>query len=219
MTRHPSKHELLEHAENLLVHRPISAKIGGHIASCKACQAELEGVRASFDFIAEARELEPTSDFTAQILMAAQNERRIMNAKRSRLSLVASAAKIAGYAAAVLVIGTVCFSAALVKQANTDQAAFGKKIASSTAIAPDSSLKNATDIRTLAAAVDQPSKKKPSLWEVEHRRTVRALNADIEAAQAALERNPGCDRATRIMANNLQRQAQALKALYLERAL
>ena len=64
-----------------------------------------------------------------------------------------------------------------------------------------------------------PSKQPPTLNELEHRRTASAISADIEAARAALARNPGCDRARRVVESNLQRQAQALKAVYVERSL
>jgi hypothetical protein len=221
MKRHPGKSELFDHAESIVAHRPISAKIGGHIAGCRACQAEVEGMRASIEFAVEAPELEPSTDFTSQLLLAAQQERRALNTRRSKMSVAASIAKIGGYAAAILLVGAICFSVALTGKPGgaAVQAIETTPPLDAATASRDAMAKTATDIETLASAVEQPSRKKPSLWELEHRRTVSALNANIEAARAALERNPGCDRANKIINVNMQRQAQALKALYVEKAM
>jgi hypothetical protein len=45
---------------------------------------------------------------------------------------------------------------------------------------------------------------------------VLALHADRTAALAALKRNPGCARASRLVTANLEREAQALRTLYVE---
>jgi hypothetical protein len=85
-------------------------------------------------------------------------------------------------------------------------------------VSPETLSKATADIEALASAVSGPSKNPPSARELERRRAVMALNKDFEAARAALERNPGCERARKVMDTNLQRQAQTLRSLYAERS-
>ncbi|MCX5772103.1 MAG: hypothetical protein NTZ09_17770, partial [Candidatus Hydrogenedentes bacterium] len=88
-----------------------------------------------------------------------------------------------------------------------------------TGISPEVLRQAAAEVRTLVAALSFQPKTPPSPWEIEYRRAAQALGADIEAARAALERNPGCARASQMIGSHLQRQAQTLKALYVERNL
>jgi hypothetical protein len=221
MKRHPGKRELLAYAENLVDRRgPISAKIGGHVAGCRECANKVEAMRASLEFAKEAPPLEPSGDFTARLLLAAQNERRMVQRQRAGRSVVFTVVKGVGYAAAIVLVSAVCFGAAL---GNGPHPAVHQTVAAT--IAPDPGLtpeavqRTAAEIETLASAIGPPSKKSSSQWEMEHRRAVHALNADIEAARAALDRNPGCQRASLLVDKNLQRQAQTLRALYAERGL
>jgi predicted outer membrane protein len=123
-------------------------------------------------------------------------------------------------AAAVVLVSAVCFGVALgTTSPKPDAQPLAAKPVGDSGLSPEAILKAKAEIQALAEAVSAPSRKPPSVWELERRRAVHALNDDIEAAQAALERNPGCQRASRMVDANLQRQAQALRALYLERSL
>lgn len=224
MGRHPRKNELMTYAESLAGKGgALSVKIGGHVAGCKACQAEVEGMRSSLDFIHSAPELEPTADFTNQLLLAAQNEHRLLQQRRGRQAL-ASIAKGLSYAAGILVVGAVCFGTAL-SGGSTDERAVHAAvrqpgtIPGDAGISPEVLRQAAAEVQTLVAALSFQPKTPPSPWELEYRRAAQALGADIEAARAALERNPGCARASRMIGSHLQRQAQTLKALYVERSL
>lgn len=223
MGRHPGKIELMTYAESLAGKGgALSVKTGRHIGSCKACQAEAEGMRASLEFIHSAPDLEPTADFTNQLLLAAHNERQQLQRRSGRQALMA-VGKGLSYAAGILIVGALCFGAALSGRA-TASAGMHESIVSTGAqpdavVSPEVLRKAAAEVQTLAAALNFQPKTPPSMWELEHRRAVQALGADIEAARAALERNPGCVRASRMIDTHLQRQAQALKALYVERSL
>lgn len=220
MKRHPGKHELFAYAESLVDRRSaLSAKTGGHLASCPACKTEVEGIRRSLTFLREAPELQPSNELTRRILLAAQSERRAMQA-RARGPLPFRVLKAVAYAAAILVVSAVCFSAALNTSARAPEgyAAVATQPASPS-LSPEAIRKATTEIQTLASAVNAPSKKAPNPWELERRRAVHALNDDLEAAKAALERNPGCQRASRLVDTNLQRQAQTLRDLYVDRSL
>ena len=221
MKHHPRKYELLGYAETLVDNRAaIPAHLAAHIAACPACQAEVAAIRASLELARKVPDLEPSNDLTVQILIAAQKARRSSGQRRSGRAAARTLVKGLAYAAGVILVGAVCFSAAL----NTTspkagiQGALPQQMAD-TALSPEAIRKATSDIQTLVSAVSLPSKTPPSPWEVKQRREVHALNTDIEAARAALERNPGCDRATHMVDTNLQRQVQTLRTLYVERNL
>lgn len=220
MKRHPAKNELMHYAESLVARRPIPAQLGGHIAGCRQCQAEVAAIQLSLSFVHDAPPCEPTADFTQQLLMAARSERMAVR-RKPRFSPLRALVRTAAYAAALAVVCMVSYGTALHSVALRPDAEASSLPASPAppALSPEAIAKAAAEIQALLPALSLPSKTPPSLWEMEHRRAVHALTRDIEAARAALERNPGCDRATRIVDSNLQRQAQALKALYVERSL
>jgi len=220
MKRHPAKNELMYYAESLVARRPIPAQLGGHIAGCRECQAEVAAIQSSLSFVHDAPQFEPTADFTQQLLMAARSERLVARQK-SGFRPLRALVRTAGYAAAVGLVCVVSYGTALHSVALHGEPAPGAASVAPVppALSPEAIAKAMAEIQALLPALSLPSKTPPSLWELEHRRAVHALSRDIEAARAALERNPGCDRATRIVDSNLQRQAQALKALYVERSL
>ena len=79
--------------------------------------------------------------------------------------------------------------------------------------------KAASQVRALASALDVASARPPSAMEQRHRRMALALNDDLSAALAALERNPGNQRASRLAGLSIQRLADTQKRLYEERSL
>ncbi len=220
MKRHPSKRELLSYAESLVdTGSTISAAIVSHVAECSSCLAEVNAMRASFEFCMEAAPLEPSTELTAGILLAARQARQEVRsrsfAQRVRPYIPMRAIRTAAYAAGALLVGAVGLMAATYTSNPPVQVTTVNLPVSETS--PDVLRKTSAEIEMLAEAVGTPSKTPPSLTEREHRRSVSAVSADIEAARAALERNPGCARASRIMDKSLQRKAQALKAVYVER--
>lgn len=178
-------------------------------------------MRISLGVVRAVPTIEPTSEFNSQLLLAAQNERRALQQSRVRASVM-DVIKAAGYAAGLFLIAAVCFSAALENGISAADPSLARPAAwnmASPAPAIDTTQKAASELQTLAAAVGFPSQQPRSLWEREHLRAASVFGADIEAAKLALERNPGCDRARRIIDTNIQRQVQVLKALYVERSL
>ena len=218
---HPSGQELLAYAENLVDGgAPISAKTAKHITACPPCTAEVEAMRASLEYAASSRDIEPSSEFTAQLLLAAQKERGALGRHPARRAAVAAVKGLA-CAAGIVLVTALCFSVALnsaTVAAESLAAAPGVRNVD-TGPSPEAIRKATAEIQTLMAAVSTPSRRPQSPWEIAQRRTVSALGADIEAARAALERNPGCVRASRMVGANLERLPETLKALYVERSL
>lgn len=217
MKWHPNKHDLMVYAEGLADRRGIlSAKVGGHVSACRQCTAEVQRMRASFEVLRRSGELEPSNDFTSRVLIAARQERTAIEARRLR-PRIRPLLKGLAYAAGVLIVAAVCFKVALNAGSHVPSAyANGAMRVAEAILSPDAIRKASAEVQALASAVQTPASKRFSPIELERRRAVQSLNMDIEAARAALQRNPGCLRASRVMDANIQRQAQTLRALYLE---
>ena len=223
--RHPGKFELLAYAESLTDDRStISVRIAGHVTRCAKCQAEVDGARRSFSVMRLSPDLDPTEDSTVRLLRAAREERqRVQQQHTAARSIGWTALKGLGYAAGVLLVSAICFGIALGSggQGSGPAAVMARQEtgADNPQLSPEALRKTSADIQALSSAVSAPSKNPPSAIELERRRAVSALNKEMEAARSALARNPGCERAHRVMDSNLQRQAQNLRALYAERSL
>ena len=131
---------------------------------------------------------------------------------------MAGLAKGLAGAAAVILVASLYFSATL----DVEQRGIPEKRAAvrrAPEVSFDAISQAAAEVQALAAAVNAPSKSLPTSWEQEYRRAAEVLEGDIAAALAALERNPGCARAVNMVNANLQRQADTLRTLYIERSL
>ena len=168
----------------------------------------------------QGQAIEPSREFTARVLLAAKTERGIVMKRRARAHSIRTFAKSVGYAAGLVVVAGAWFGAASNSvDAGSLATAAAKPTVAVAAPSPEEIQKAAAQIQTLAAAVNAVASEPKSLREMQHRRVARALDADLMEALAALERNPGCERASNVVTLNLKRQAQTWKALYLERTL
>ncbi len=217
--RHPTRQQLVIYAESMVDRRAaVSAVMAAHLASCPACAAEVRSIRASLEFAARADALEPSNDLTAQILMKARHAREA-HAPRPR-SAFWLACRGAVFATGMAAVAAVVFGVALGTPEPTPQVETALHQVSEVIPSPEVIRKAAAEVKALAPAVRTAATTKPrSPREQEHLRAVNAMDADIAAAQAALQRNPGCIRASRIVNANIQRQAETLRHLYLERTL
>jgi len=220
MKRHPNKQELLAYAESCVDGHAVSALVGGHVAACSSCAAEVTAMRSSLEYVAEATDLEPSSEFTAGLLLAAKQERATVQAARVRRSTWALT-RGAAYAATLLLVAALSFGFALDTGATPAQARLTPQPVhlAEPVSNPETVRRMAAEIQTLAAALGASSATPRSPWELERRRAASTQSADIAAARAALARNPGCVRASRLMDANLERLPRTLKALYVERSL
>ena len=220
MLGHPSKLELLAYAEGLVDGHGISTATARHVATCKDCAKEVADIRSSIEFAASADELHASDELTSQILVAARTERHIQRRARGRTPLIML--KGLAYAAGIIAFSTFYFSYALgdAPAASHEVMVSPSQRTVSTGPSPEEIRKATTEIQTLAAAVGSRPQAPRNLREWQQTRAVLALDADLAAARAALQRNPGCERASRLINSNIQRQAQALKTLYyVERSL
>lgn len=224
LRRHPSKRALFAFAENSVDRAaPVDAALAAHLNQCPDCAAEVRAMRASLAFLQETPALEPSRELTQQILAAARKERSVRRAAPSARSAALAAVKGVACAGALAAAGLVIFAVALQEEAAAPAApaaSLSSAPAETGAPSPEAIRRAAAEIRTLSAAVrPKEGDAAHTPHEFVHRRTATAVEADLAAAAAALERNPGSVRASHIFNDNLPRQAEILRALYVERAL
>jgi len=180
-------------------------------------------MRESLRLVDELPELEPRPAFTAELLRSCREEsaRRIRTgAGMQRLSVVRSLA----YAATLAIVSTLVFAGALGtaehRQGSTlVSAGQSQRSAIAVTASPESLRRTTAEIQALAEAVNTGNVRYRNHTELKYRREALALGADLAEAHAALQRNPGCERASHLMTNNLQRQVKNLRTLYAEQSL
>lgn len=220
--RHLTGPERLAHAESLVDGgTPIDAALAAHLAACEHCAQEVEAMRRSFEVTRHVAPIEPSAEATAQLLMQARRLRQSLPstpARTARFSVEGRRLWTVWAAAASFVC---CVGLGVMWHGQPAAPVIASVPLSQTTEAPKANTlqKTAQDVRMLAAAVRTPTAAAASPREMAQRREVQAMDADIAAALAALQRNPGCARATQIVQANLERQKQTLRTLYTERSL
>ena len=217
---HPSRSQLVTYAENLVDGgAPVSRAIAAHVAACPQCSQELAAIRASLEFTSSADDLAPSLELTGQILT---NARTLRNHRRQRRGIpVISIFKAAAFAAGVIAVAAASFGFALSRDGLTtsgtalpENGALPRTAAALTTTSEKDLERVASEVRMLSDAVRPANLQDRSPEEIKHLRAVQSMDADIAAARAALERNPGCERASSIVNANLKRQAATLRDLY-----
>ena len=84
---------------------------------------------------------------------------------------------------------------------------------------PEDIRKANAEIETFATALRERPSGQLSVREWTQRRAALALSVEYAEALAALERNPGCLRASTLAESNVQRRAATLRSLYVEQSL
>jgi len=194
----------------------VDAAYAVHVAGCAACASEVQAIRQTLEIVRRTPQLEPSPDLTAEILVRARGERQNPHAFEPRRKSVRLAMAWAMAAGLVLAAGLGVYGHGGRVPARTPLLV-SKAAASVSSAEAERWTKTVTEVRSLAAAVRAPIEATPR--EIAQRRAVQAMDKDIAAALAALERNPGCVRASHIVQSNLERQAQTLRNLYAARNL
>ncbi len=222
MLLHPAKHELLAYSEALETGQGISTDMGRHVTSCTSCSEEVRAMRNSLALVDAAPDLEVSPELTSQILQAAKFERRAQRRAHTRFRTMAVAAKGLAFAAGVVLVSALSFRTALADRVGPTHTIHRTTLSQSTlSVSPSpEEIRSASGrIATFASAVNARSAVPQNSRDLRNARTVAALDADLTVVRTALERYPGSERAHRLMQSNLQRQAQALKTLYVEQTL
>ncbi len=212
MERHPTRLELLGYAESLIGGRPISAHLGAHVARCPACAAEVDAMRATLRVAAAGSPIEPSREFTAQVLLAAKQERTHRQRHRSRVRSLLRVSRGLGYAAALVVLSAVWFGAASEERAAVEVRGSVRPLAVLTPSPED--LQADAQVKSFAAALGASESEEVNPRELQLRYMALLLDENLQAARAALARNPTSVEAKSVVASHLKRQKEILKALY-----
>ena len=219
---HPSQRQLVEFAESLVDrHAPVSALMAAHVAGCSVCALEVKKIRASFELAAMARLPEPSNELTQRIIARARLERREQPiAPQHENALFSRFLQTAACFAATAALACLSFGAALNDMTPNNASLLRASFAANENVSQSAELQEQTDsVQALSSAVSLQQEAPTSPYELGHRRSLNALNDDISAALAALERNPGCIRANQVMLTSVERQLEGLRNLYLDRKL
>ncbi len=230
--RHLTPQLQWQHAESLAdAGKTVDAGLAAHVAQCAQCASGVESIRASLGVLHAVPELETTESMTAAILLRAREERHLVgltarhSAGRARWSRIADAMPhMPGWHARRLFATAVCMlgvaSAGLFYQRQEPPALVATRpVASVTMPLPETLKKTAAEVHTLSAVLRAPAHQAEDPHLMARRRAVQAMDADIAAALSALERNPGCERAGKVVQANLERQAQTLREMYASKGL
>jgi len=216
MRHHRAKYDLLAYAEALVDGGPVSVATARHVAACSVCRVEVEAIRASLCATGELPVIDAPTELTARILQAAAVERRVARQRR-RHAVPFRLLRAAGYAAGLLMAASWCFTSAL-GPGNPVGASDARAVMAGRP-AVDEVRQTADAVGKLALAVNVPQAAKVDPQERENRLDVLAREYDLRRGLAALERNPGCARVDQMLRASLNRQAKALKTLYVEQSL
>lgn len=220
----PSNDQMLAYAESLVDGTPMPVKVAGAVATDQQAAQELRAMRSSLELVAAAPELEPSEALTRAILLDARRLREPSQKPGARyvsawLGLLQGGFFVAlTVSAAVLVFGLALRTPAAPLSGTTSSAA-APVAAKAPAVTPDTLNRTAGEVEVLSAALRSGASGPVSPERAQRLRAVNAVDSDLEAALAALERNPGCARATHIVYTSLQRQADSLREFYVDRSL
>ncbi len=218
---HPTQRQLVAFAESLVDNRrAVSALLAAHVSECSACAREVKKIRASFEVAALAQLPEPSGDLTHRILVRAQ-EAQVKHVEKSTAAVVCTRL-LQGVTciAASVALAFVAYSAALrsVAPEMTPVPAYAAADTGAHAASDTNDMKR-DNVQAFATAVSSQQERVVSPYEYGHWRALESLNRDLDAARAALERNPGCLRANQVMRQSMAQQLEGLRDLYLDRKL
>ncbi len=220
---HPSKQQLLAYAESLVGHAsPICGATAGHVGRCAKCKAEIEAMRATFCVTHAAQDLEPSREFTANIVLAARHERQAIDRRWARFAAAGTFTRGLAFASSIAAIAGLVYTLDLPKAAPRGEIA--PQAQAATPIRMEMYPYQAPQLpshaeEVLTAAIMSPKWQPQTHREKQQLRKVQVMGDDMSAAQAALARNPYSLRATQVVKTAREQRVQEMKSLYVERSL
>ncbi|MFP4172371.1 MAG: hypothetical protein ACLFV4_05605 [Candidatus Hydrogenedentota bacterium] len=227
MRRHPARTQLYAYAEALCQSRrpAIEPAVARHVKTCVVCHREVSAMLRTLKTVEAAQPLEPGRAFTAQLMQRARQERQEREKRAALFRAWSAWGKGLAYAACLLVFAGVWFGGASGPAAKSggSQPQQGTPSLMLGSNSPQELNRAAERVDSLSRAVTRVEERMPRGggpgWEAKYRSAVGILDADLEEALAAMQRNPGYARTNELVHANLERQVQTLKSLYLGRSL
>lgn len=216
---HPTQSQLVDFAESLVDRQAsVSAVLAAHVAGCPKCAHEIQRMRASLELADLSSQPDPSAALTREIVFRARAELNKRSNPPRPGFLALRAVQYAVCAAAAVVLAVYSFSAALNDAAQAGSSPPEKTmLVSEQSVDANALLRRAETVKALSASLSLRQKSQESPRETEYRRALEMLDHDLNAARAALQRNPGNTRANQVMVMSLERQLEDLRDLYLDR--
>ena len=228
MRRHPARVQLYAYAEALCQSRrpAIDPPVARHVKTCVVCHREVSAMLRTLKTVEAAQPLEPGRAFTAQLMQRTRKERQERQKRAALVRAWSAWGKGLAYAACLLLFAGLWFGGASGPSANPGGGQLREAAAPSLVLgsnSPQELNRAAERVDSLARAVTRVEERTqhgggPG-WEAKYRNAVGILDADLEEALAAMQRNPGYARTNELVHANLERQVQTLKSLYLGKSL
>jgi len=222
MVRHPTKRDLMTYVEGL-IDGNVNAATARHVSQCSVCRSEVHSIRHSLEFVGNAHALKPSQDLSRRILTGARAARPRRNRFQRTAYRAFAVAKGTAFVAGIAFVCAVWFTVTIM---DTPSSVTGQPVAhapnaaeTGVRIASDELHRATTEIETLAGAVITRNQQPNSRREWHYARRLINVNAQLSAAQAALERNPSSPRAIRLVDTGLRHQRDTLMTLIRERSL
>ena len=221
---HPNKQQLLAYAESLVGNAsPICGATAVHVGRCAKCKAELEAIRATLCVTHAALDLEPSREFTANIVLAARHERQAIDRRWARFAAAGTFARGLAFASSIAAVAGLVYTLDLTKAAPRGEIAPQAQAATPpvhTEMYPYQAPQLPSHAEeVLTAAIMSPKWQPQTHREKQQLRKVQVMGDDMSAAQAALARNPYSLRATQVVNTAREQRVQEMKSLYVERSL
>ncbi|HOL18985.1 MAG TPA: hypothetical protein PLT82_07510 [Candidatus Hydrogenedens sp.] len=222
--KHPTRTQLITYAEVLVDGKgPIFSGIARHLSQCPQCKAEVDAICASLKFFDSAREVEPPKELTLEILKRAKEQRKQIEiiptpSRRNSpifISICVLIWLILGYYLFVEHYPTIN-AVSTPENINT----FAKI---TTQVTKPTREKDVTrdlkhEIEVLGSALS-PLLQNAQGYSIYPLKSVSVIDQELESAQVALRKNPGCPRANEILQKAMKEKAELLKQIYLDRML
>jgi len=224
LLKHPTRTQLITYAEALVDGKgTIFSGIARHLTQCPQCSAEVESICSSLRFFNSAPTIEPPKELALQILKRAkeqkkQDEQTAISVKRHSPVLVVLCVLV------WMALGYFLFVTGYNPSAQSDL--IGKQNISvempiqitKTTIEKDTEKNIWHEIELLGSALS-PLFQNSNGYSSYQMKFVSVIDQELESAQNALRKNPGCPRANEILHKGVRQKAELLKQLYLERVL
>lgn len=202
----------MEYAEGLVFSTArLNPNVAQHVTQCAKCQGEIAEMRQSICLINGIEEIEPTSQFTANVLRAA---RQVPQERRSTFTIVRTAAIAASFVAFAVI------APAYVMQSDlglTEFPSVVETVQQKAEIMPISFVEPVTrEEALLTPAVMGKHSEPDTAWERAQHRALHAYDDDIAEAELALSSNRALTRASALVSETRARKVRTLKDVYTE---
>lgn len=203
----------MEYAEGLVQSTArLNPNVAAHVTQCAKCRKEVNAVCLSIMVVNGVDNIEPSTQFTQDVLRAA---RSIPRERRSTFAILRTATMAASLAAFAAIVP------AYVMQSDMNLPAIPEVsqsvVRSTTTVTPSAYVEPETREETLLVPAVMSDHHEPdTAWERAQHRALNAYDDDIAEAEMALSNNPALTRASVLISQTRARKARTLKDVYTE---